>query len=398
MRPEPTIPIPNQFDWDNIWGLDDAQPAPISAYVHVPFCRHRCAYCNFSLMANRDDLIDRFLFALATEMSRLETARSVQTIFIGGGTPSLLSDLQTERLCETIRHWLPIENTGEWTIEANPLDITEHRCALWRSLGINRISIGGQSFHQGKLCRLDRDHTPEQLISCLKTAISNFDSVSLDLIFACPDETLMIWNEDLEQAIRSGIQHISTYGLTIEKGAAFWGLQQRGELKALDEDLELTLYRTAIERLTHAGFQHYEISNFAKPEYQCRHNESYWRGRSWWAFGASAARFVAGVRSVNHRGTLEYIRRIEQRRSPIAEMDVLTPEQVIRERLVFGMRQIQGICWSELVQDAPNCLVEELRRNVDRHISEGWMVQDGEQLRLSERGLFVSDSLWREYL
>jgi len=283
-------------------------------------------------------------------------------------------------------------------MEANPLDVTDAFCRQIRSLGVNRLSIGGQSFQASKLLLLERDHSPVQLKAAVETALSYFDSVSLDLIFAAPNETLQGWQADLDTAIELGVQHISTYGLTFEKGARFWGMRERHEIDPLPEELELELYQAAIGTLSAHGFEHYEISNFAKPGHVCRHNQNYWLGKSWWAFGPSAARYVGRRRSVNHRGTIEYMRRMEQNRSPVDEVEELTDEQIVRERFVFGMRQLAGIDWELLKRQADASTAQSMEATIDKHIADGWMTRNGDHVRLTREGLFISDALWSEYL
>ncbi len=399
MQRPPELPlIHNERNWLGQWGWQENAPLPWAAYVHIPFCRQRCGYCNFSLLANREDLYYRFLNALEIELSELKQPRPVETIFLGGGTPSIMPSDSMARLMNMLQRWLPMSETGEYSMEANPLDVTEAFCRQIASLGVNRLSIGGQSFQPWKLKQLERDHSPEQLIGCIELAMQHFSFVSLDLIFAAPNETLADWQSDLKMAIELGVQHVSTYGLTYEKGARFWGMRERHEIESVPEELELDLYKEAIETLTSHGMEHYEISNFGKPGHQCRHNQNYWQGKPWWAFGPSAARYVGGIRSVNHRGTLEYIRRIEQDRSPVAEFEPLTPEQMIREKFVFGMRQLVGVDWEALKSEADIATVNSMDAVIQRHLEAGWMVRDGKNVCLSRDGLFISDALWSEYL
>jgi oxygen-independent coproporphyrinogen III oxidase len=380
------------------WGWHESADTPKAAYIHVPFCRHRCGYCNFSLLANRDDLFDRFLDSLKYELEGLQTPRRVETIFIGGGTPSILHENQMEQLLSLISKWLPLVPSGEWSIECNPLDVRESLCLLWRSYGVNRISLGGQSFQSNKLKILERDHSPEQLVQALSKAQEHFERVSLDLIFAAPNETLAEWVSDLDWVRRIAVRHVSTYGLTYEKGAKFWGRRQRSQLKPTEESLELEMYSYAVEYLPSIGLEHYEVSNFAATHHRCRHNQSYWQGSSWWAFGPSAARFVGGVRSVNHRGTLEYIRRLEQERSPVVESENLTDEQLVREFFVFGMRQMAGVLWADILVKASKAVSDSILASVQHHVHNGWMEWREDRVRLTQKGLFVSDSLWEAYL
>jgi oxygen-independent coproporphyrinogen-3 oxidase len=381
------------------WGWCESLPPPRSAYVHIPFCAHRCGYCNFSLLANRSDLFERYLAALEIELSSLVEPQIVETLFLGGGTPSILPLALTERLLNMLARWLPLQGDAiEWSIEANPIDVTPERLALWKSLGIDRVSLGGQSFDSRKLMALERDHTPEQLLAAIESAKRSMGSVSLDLIFAAPGETLEVWERDLAMAIASGVDHISTYGLTYEKGAKFWGRRERNQLSAISEDDELAMYTLAIETLSSSGMEHYEISNFARPGHPCRHNRTYWQGNPWWAFGPSAARYIGNVRSVNHRSTLTYLRRIEAGQSPVDEREILSESQKIRERFVFGMRQMAGIDWSELASQSDAQTRDSLAAKIAEHIEAGWMQREGDRVRLTRRGLFLSDSLWHHYL
>jgi oxygen-independent coproporphyrinogen-3 oxidase len=298
-----------------------------------------------------------------------------------------------------LTRWLPLQGgIREWSIEANPIDITRERLELWKAYGIERVSLGGQSFDSRKLATLERDHSPEQLRAAIDMAQQTMGSVSLDLIFAVPNETLRVWEQDLASAIECDVDHLSTYGLTYEKGAKFWGQRERNQLRTVSEDDELAMYALAIDTLSCSGYEHYEISNFAKPGHACRHNQTYWKGSSWWAFGPSAARYVGDVRSVNHRSTLAYLRRIEAGDSPVDERELLSPSQKIRERFVFGMRQIAGIDWSELASNTDAETRDAIASKIDEHVEAGWMQRIGDRVRLTRSGLFLSDSLWHHYL
>jgi oxygen-independent coproporphyrinogen-3 oxidase len=378
--------------------LSKSGPRPTAAYLHVPFCYHRCGYCNFTLLAGRDDLHERFVDAIGTELSWLETPQSVQTIFLGGGTPSILRPRLMERLLESIRTWLPIEGAQEWTIEANPRDITPSNLKLWSSFGINRVSIGGQSFHARKLKVLERDHSPEELLRSIELAVSCMPRVSLDLIFAAPGETLDEWQADLQSCIASGIGHVSTYGLTFEKGARFYGQLQRHQIAKVDEELELDMYNLAIDALGTVGIEHYEISNFAIQGQACLHNQAYWNSDRWWGFGPSAASYLGCTRSVNHRGTLQYLRRIQENCSPIDEQDELTSDQQDRERFVFGMRQRKGVAWDQITAGFSEHTVQSIQKCLDKHIAQGWIERLEDRVRLTRAGLVLSDGLWHEYL
>ncbi|MCA9133415.1 MAG: radical SAM family heme chaperone HemW, partial [Planctomycetales bacterium] len=247
-----------------------------SAYIHVPFCDHRCGYCNFTLVAGRDDLVSAYLDALQAELwGTLAEPLEVDTIFLGGGTPSHLPAAELQRLLDTLRTRLLLSPTGEFSCEANPLDCTPQRLSLLRDYGVNRISLGGQSFHDSKLQVLERDHTGEQLRTAVERCAEYFSNVSLDLIFAAPGESLADWQADLRRAMDSPLQHVSSYGLTIERGSAFYGRVLKNQLSELSSEEQLAMYEHAIDALVGRGWEHYEVSSFCRPGFRCRHNEAY---------------------------------------------------------------------------------------------------------------------------
>ncbi len=367
---------------------------PRAAYVHVPFCRHRCGYCNFTLIAGRDDLIERYLRALAKELMLLGERKPVETLFFGGGTPTHLPPAQLQQLLEMVREWFVLEAGGEFSAEANPLDLTAERCAVLQKAGVSRISLGAQSFSQRKLTILERDHSPPQIGEAFSAARSVASSVSLDLIFGAPGETASEWENDLQQALALAPDHISTYGLTIEKGTSFFPRVSRGELQPANEDTAAAMYERTIDVLTAAGYEHYEVSNFALPGHRCRHNETYWLGRGYFAAGPGAARYVDGVRSMNHRSTTAWLQRLENNESPIAEEETLSDEDRARERLVFGLRRLAGIDLHAFARETGYAVDTLGGEALRRFVEQGLLERTEQSLRLTRRGLLISDSLW----
>ncbi len=371
-----------------------------SAYIHVPFCRHRCGYCNFTLVAGRDDLASDFLKAIELEIERTLPSDSVEldTLFLGGGTPSHLSTDDLRSLLEILIAHFTLAPNAEFSCEVNPLDCTPEKLAQLRQAGVNRLSVGGQSFQERKLHRLQRDHSGDQLRKAMLRTLQSFANVSLDLIFAAPGETLREWQADLDATIALNPHHISTYGLTVERGSAFYGQVQRGRIREIDDDLQLVMYEAAIDQLTAAGMEHYEVSSFARPGFQCRHNTAYWCGDPWWAFGPGAASFIDSVRAVNHRSTTTYIRRVLAGKSPVAESERLTDEQSLRERLVFGLRRLAGVDLAVLSIDWGSDCEPLFQPALADYIQRGWLSRTGNQIRLTRSGLVISDSLWPELL
>lgn len=373
-------------------------PEPRSAYVHVPFCRHRCGYCNFTLVAGRDDLIGDYLRAIEVELLGLGRPREVDTLFFGGGTPTHLSPAEIGRLLETVERWFPLAEGAEFSVEANPSDLDAKMLNVLAERGVNRISLGGQSFNAEKLRTLERDHTPEQLAAAVRAAKEKIASVSLDLIFGVPGETLEIWQADLETALALEPDHVSTYGLTFEQGTSFWTRLAKGELGRLDEELERAMYASAIDALVSRGFEHYEVSNFARPRHHCRHNEVYWSGQSYFAVGPGAARYVGGRREMNHRSTTTYLARVLGGQSPVSESETLSAADRARETLVFGLRRLAGVQREAFAGQTGFELDALMGEPLVRMVSLGLLEDDSRCVRLTREGLFVSDAIWPHFL
>ncbi len=375
-----------------------------SAYIHVPFCRRRCGYCNFTLVAGRDHLVDEYLDCLDSEIALVLASKGsaapacLQTCYLGGGTPSHLTEFQLDRLLGMIRRHFAIAKEAEFTCEVNPLDCTEEKLRLMRDLGVNRLSIGGQSFDAAKLRTLERDHSPQELRDAIDRSARYFENLSCDLMFAAPGERLADWIADVETAIKLPLRHLSTYGLTIEKGSPFFGLLYHGHLVEVEDAEQLAMYLEAIDLLVAAGYLHYEVSSFAKQGFASRHNETYWLGRSWWGFGPSAAAFMDGVRSVNCSSTTQYIKRIRAGRDAVYQREALSQEQRIRERVVFGLRRLEGIHFGELMNEFGFNIEPMFQPHLDQYIEAGWLERNGELVRLTRPGLVISDSLWPSLL
>jgi oxygen-independent coproporphyrinogen III oxidase len=374
-------------------------PLPRAAYLHVPFCRHRCGYCNFTLIAGRDDLIDGYLAALERELSALETPRPVDTIFLGGGTPSHLDPARLARLLSLARRWFPTTPGYEFSLEANPSDIDADRLAAAVAGGATRISLGIQSFDQAKLTLLERDHTPAAAQAAVAQIKRAGLAVSLDLIFATPGETLANWQTDLDQALALEPDHLSLYGLTFERGTAYWSRREKGELRGQDEETERSMYLEAIDRLAAAGYEQYEISNFARPGRRCRHNETYWAARGYYAAGPGAARYVDGVRETNHRSTTKWLERISSGQSPVAESEQLASEDRAREALVLGLRRvIDGVDRQAFAAEFSYEIDALGGTELQKLLVANLLEDSNGRLRLTREGLLLADWIWTKFL
>ncbi|MBL6712648.1 MAG: radical SAM family heme chaperone HemW [Pirellulales bacterium] len=371
---------------------------PRSVYLHVPFCRHRCGYCDFTLVAGRDDLIDQYLEALERELRRLTQPLEIDTLYLGGGTPSHLGGERLERLFAMLRQTLhPVEH-AEITLEANPLDVNEPFVAAARRCGVTRVSLGSQSLDVATLRVLDRDHMPDDVRRASGMLAEAGMSRSLDLMTAAPGQTVTDVERDLEAIVSLEPEHVSVYCLTWEQGTAFETQRRKGLLEPVTDLAERAMFEAAIDRLGDAGFEHYEVSNFARPGHRCRHNEAYWDLRPWEAFGPGAARFDGRTRVTNHRSTTTWIKRVLGGHDPTGDRDAMSAEEAARERLVVGLRRRAGITVADFETVSGFTPRQLAAKSIDRWIADGLAVEEEGRLWLTRDGLLVSDSLWADVL
>ena len=371
---------------------------PHSAYIHVPFCRHRCGYCDFSLVAGRDDLIDRYFQALARELSRVGQRLMLDTLYFGGGTPSHLGPDGIRQLFAILANAMVTNAGAEVSLEANPLDVTIDFVAAARDCGVNRVSLGGQSLDAATLTSLDRDHVPDDVRRAVDRLLSAACTVSVDLMIAAPGQSLAAVERDLEAVKSLGVQHVSVYCLTWEKGTNFDSLQQKGMLHRAEESVECDMFEATIDRLEAAGFEHYEVSNFARAGFRCRHNEAYWDCRPWEAFGPGAARFDGRTRITNHRSTQAWMTRVLSGEDFTGDCDAMTQEQAARERVVVGLRRRDGVDREAFEQSSGFSLDAIAGGAVRRWVAGGLAQDNGQRVQLTRKGLLVSDALWAAIL
>ena len=380
--------------------VDPPWVRPRAAYVHVPFCAHKCGYCDFASLAGADHQADRYLDALDREMAAsIDRPREVDTIFIGGGTPTRLSSEQLSRLLAMIRRRFDLAEGGEWTVEANPGTLDERKADALAEGGVNRVSLGAQSFHPESLRALERNHDPDDVPRAVELIRPRFDRWSLDLIFAAPGSDLERWRLDMERALELGPSHLSCYGLVFEKGTSLWKQWHAGLVLAVDEEVERAMYEATIERLSAAGLLQYEISNYARPGHESRHNLAYWANDAYYGFGLGAARYVDGVRSVNTRELTSYFRRIESGCSATGPSERHDPESRARETAVLMLRRTAlGIARDDFHERTGYDLDALCGEALARAISLGWLEDDGLRVRLTREGLFLADSVMSSLL
>jgi len=366
---------------------------PRAAYIHVPFCAHHCGYCDFAVAAGQDHLIDRYLDALVAELATLGQPQPVETLFLGGGTPTHLSPAHLERLLGDIVRWLPPLPGHEFSVEANPATLDADKVAVLADHGVNRVSLGAQSFQPHLLRVLERDHRPEDVPAAVERVKKRIANLSIDLIFGAPSQTPEQWRADLETALTLAPEHLSTYGLTYEKGTRLWKQRREGVIAALDEEAELTLYMLAMDVLEGAGFEHYEISSFARPGRRCRHNQVYWANEAYFGFGVGAARYVGGRRELNTRGLESYIRRALAGESPTFQSEELGPEERACETIGVQLRRAEGIERDAFRRQTGFGLEALVGPKMRHHVDLGLLVDDGVRVRLTRRGKCVADAM-----
>ena len=373
---------------------------PRAAYVHVPFCAHKCGYCDFASLAGVDHLADRYVTALEREIERdLVEPQEVDTIFIGGGTPTRLDAGALARLTTLINRWFILTPGGEWTVEANPGTIDAKKADILAAAGVNRVSLGAQSFQPELLRVLERNHGRSEVEQALEIVRPRFSRWSLDLIFGVPGSTLDDWRTDVTVALALGPSHLSCYGLVFEKGTELWNRQARGLVQPVDEETARLMFESTIEQLAAEGLEMYEISNFATSGHECQHNLVYWANDAYFGFGVGAARYLHGVRSVNTRDLNAYLRRVDAGLPATGPREELSAEARARETAVLMLRRTQaGIERADFRQRTGFDLDSLASETIERFTAKRYIEDDGRRVRLSREGLFVADQVLCEFL
>lgn len=370
---------------------------PTSAYVHIPFCTQICYYCDFSKVFIKNQPVDAYLEALIKEFESYQI-NSLKTLYIGGGTPTAITAKQLDYLLSHLQQHLQLDQLEEFTIEANPGDLTEDKIAVLRQSAVNRISLGVQTFNDKQLKQIGRSHTEAQIyttIASLKEA--GFQNMSIDLIYALPGQTIQQVKENVAKALALDIPHFSLYSLILEHHTVFMNKMRRGKLQLPTEDLEAEMFEYIISEMEASGFEHYEISNFTKPGFESRHNLMYWNNDEYFGCGAGASGYLDGIRYRNRVPIQHYLKAVADGNARLSE-EVLTKEEMMEEELFLGLRKKSGVSVSRF-QEKFGLSFESRYGPVVRELqNQGLLVEDKDFIRMTKKGLFLGDSVAEKFI
>jgi len=389
---------------------------PLSLYVHIPFCRSKCAYCDFNSYAGQEALIPAYVGALLQEAaawSGVCASRTVATVYFGGGTPSLLPFAEMERLIEGLRQRFAVAPEAEVSLEANPESVDLAYLQGLRTLGVNRLSLGVQSFDEEDLRFLGRIHTAAEAAAAYDAARrAGFADVGLDLIFGLPEQRPSRWRRSLERALRLGPEHLSLYALTVEEGTPLARAMSEGKVQEPDEDAQAAMYTESEERLEAAGYEHYEISNWARPGHRCRHNLTYWETRPYLGLGAGAHSYLGGCRFANTPLPKEYIELVQASGPPeegrggldlsrmpqVTSLERLDVQTEMADTVILGLRLAEGISLDGFRERFGVGLEGRYAQEISELTTLGLLEVSGGRLRLTRRGRLLANEAFLRFL
>lgn len=369
-------------------------------YLHIPFCKRRCIYCDF-FSTTQGGQTDRYIQTLCKELEQRKEyleGEDIETIYLGGGTPSQLQEKHFEQIFSTLYIYYPVHPDAEITLEANPDDLNKEYVTMLRHFPFNRLSMGIQTFNDTTLRLLHRRHTAQQTIDAFERCRqAGFANISIDLMYGLPGETLASWKADLEQAIALHPEHISAYHLIYEEGTPLWKLREEHRVSEIDEDLSVSLFSELIHTLKTAGYEHYEISNFCLPGKHSRHNSSYWIGKKYLGCGASAHSYNGISRQWNIASLEKYITGIENHK-PDFEKEELDLYTRYNDFIITSLRTMWGMSLTRLKTGFGEKLYDYCIHLATPHLQQHTLQQTGDFLKLTEQGIFISDGIMSDLL
>jgi oxygen-independent coproporphyrinogen III oxidase len=369
----------------------------VSVYIHIPFCERICTYCDFPKRVGTVKQMDAYLKALEKEILRYNVKEPLKTLYIGGGTPSILKGEQLDYF-KAIIQLFHLSDTCEFTVECNPEHITDELLIAYKEMGVNRISLGVQTFNDRLLKLLNRNHN-EAIVYQAIDRIRSFgiENITVDLIFSLPMQTKQNLYDDLNHIKKLNIPHISCYSLILEEKTVLSKLIRENKLQLLENEVEAEMYQIVMDELKAMGYHHYEISNFAKEGYESNHNQIYWLNEHYYGFGMGASGYLNNVRYSNHHLVTQYIEQIDNQESAIESEEVLSREDQIKEAMMLGLRLLKGVSIESVNKQYDIDLMAYFKEELDELVKQGWIIID-DVIRLSHTGLFYGNEVFGKFI
>lgn len=372
-----------------------------AAYIHIPFCEHICHYCDFNKVFLQGQPVDEYIRLLIKEFkigAEQHPFQTLETIFVGGGTPTALNEKQLGVLCEGINKYLPLNN-GEFTFEANPGDMSKEKLKILADHGVNRLSFGVQAFNDELLAKIGRSHRVKDVYTTIESAQNiGFANISIDLIYALPTQTTADFQATLTEALALDLPHYSSYSLIVEPKTVFYNLMRKGKLRLPSEDAEAEMFSILIEEMEKKGLKQYEISNFSKPGFESRHNLVYWDNEEYFGFGAGAHGYVNGKRYSNAGPLKKYMEPLIDGKLPIFEENIVSKKEMMEEEMFLGLRKTDGVSISRFSNKFEENLFDVFDSAIKEMINRELLTIDGDYIRLTKKGRFLGNEVFQEFL
>lgn len=367
-------------------------------YIHIPFCKKACHYCNFyfsTSLKNKNELLNAILHEIELQKTYLQN-QTIKTIYIGGGTPSILESEKIAQIIHQIKREFVLNKHIEITVEINPDDISIEKLKQYQQIGINRLSIGVQSFFEEDLNFMNRSHSAVQAIQCVEYAQQvGFKNISVDLIFGYPLLTMKKWKQNIQQVINLGVPHVSCYSLTVEPQTALQKMIAQKKMPPLHEEQSALQYELLMHKMQENGYEHYEISSFAKPHFRSTHNQNYWQNQMYLGIGPSAHSYNGKSRQWNIANNTLYIKSINQHLVP-AEIEILTPQQLLNEYIMLSLRTKEGIVWERLSELSDELCIKKVIQKIDGFEKNEKLINNGITIQLTNQGKLIADKIAAE--
>ncbi|MBC1526416.1 radical SAM family heme chaperone HemW [Listeria seeligeri] len=373
-----------------------------AVYIHIPFCEHICYYCDFNKVFLEGQPVDEYVDLLIREMqitAMNKQMEPIDTVFVGGGTPTTLNEAQIAKLCTAIQEIFPMKEEVEFSFEANPGDLSVAKVQTMKDYGVNRISMGVQSFNNDLLKKIGRIHTVKDVYQSVENMRTvGFENVSIDLIFSLPGQSEEDFQDTLNQALALDLPHYSAYSLIIEPKTIFYNLMQKGKLFLPGQDAEANMYDLLLVEMEKHGRKQYEISNFAKEGFESKHNITYWSNEHYYGFGAGAHGYIGNTRYSNFGPIKKYMEPLQENKLPVFQQKELTLKEKMEEEMFLGLRKVSGVSKAGFQRKFGQDLDATFQNAIQKTMAKGWLENNEENVALTRNGRFLGNNVFQEFL